>query len=94
MVTLGAGVAGILACYRPGFWQYMIARNEAKRSLERQRAQDDTTALVLRTLPAGATLFEQEADGRIRFVRLPPTSGDCASGDPLDADLKAIGNPE
>lgn len=91
MVTLGAALAAILACRRPGFWQFMIARNEANRSLERQRTQDDTTALVLRTLPAGATLLEHEADGRVRFVQLAPASGGC---DRSGSSRTAIENPE
>lgn len=63
-----------VARFCSGMWSHLTERVKARTTVLLEQERNRGTANVIRLLPPGAELFETEANGRTRIIRMPHTA--------------------
>jgi len=79
-MTFGFGLESIAKCCS-GLWQFLTARVNGRTAVELERERNRGTAEVIKVLPPGAELLENEPNGRLRAAPDAPPPGSAPSGE-------------
>lgn len=72
-IGVGLGFKSI-ARFCSGLWDYLTARVQGRTAVELERERNHGTTEMIKALPPGAELLENEPNGRSRMIRTPHPS--------------------